>query len=171
MDSQADKALVCSADEVIIGVLDHQLCISDPAHKTCLWFHSCISKPTWSVKRGAVEKSARIKITTIIISLEWCLSIPAITTGKVGVGRRHPWTLIKLHSPTASSEFGPKTQVPTHKAWGWTYAQHPTSATHLGKNGLSPARSSSLAKDPHTTVPDLTWKFTYHLGQTIWGAY
>jgi len=54
-DSQADTALVFSADEVIIPVLDHQLYISNPTHKTCLWSHSCISKPSWSAKRGEEE--------------------------------------------------------------------------------------------------------------------
>lgn len=159
--------LVCLSDKVIVSVLDHQLCISKPARKTCRWSPSCISKPSWSVKRKAAEKPALIEVSTIIINPQWRLSVPAITSGRVGVGRRrHPWTLIKLHGPMARSEFGPKRKVPAQKAWGQSYAQHPASATHLGKKVLSPASSSSLAKDPHTTLPDLTWQFT-SLEQTI----
>lgn len=52
-DSQADTALIY--DEVIISVLDHQLYISNSARKNWLWSYSCISKPSWSMKRGREE--------------------------------------------------------------------------------------------------------------------
>lgn len=115
MDRQADTALVSLADEVIVSVLDHQIWISNPAYKTCLWSHSCISKPRWRVKKRQEE------LWKICANKDHDNNYqPTVMSEYARNHNMKSWSkiLIKLHSPTANSEFDPKTQIPVHEAQG-----------------------------------------------------
>lgn len=116
MDRQADTALVCLADEAIVSVLDHQIWISNPVCRTCLWSHSCISKPRWRAKKGQEELWKKIYAKKDHSNN--CQ--PTVMSEYTRHHNVKSWSkvLIKLHIPTASSEFDSKTQIPVHKALG-----------------------------------------------------